>query len=60
MLKKLCNDCNVVVITTYAALRRDEDAFVNVTWSCVVLDEGHRIRNPHTKVFVTYSGDDHS
>jgi SNF2 family DNA or RNA helicase len=39
-----------VVVTTYALLRRDIDALVQVPWATVVLDEAQFIKNPESQV----------
>lgn len=36
-----------VVITSYDALRAANEGLLEVPWAVVILDEGHRIRNPH-------------
>ena len=42
-----------VLVTTYEGLRSHAAALsVDVRWGCVVLDEGHRIRNPDAAVTV--------
>ena len=38
-----------VVLTSYALLRRDMEAFQQVKWSDMVLDEAQNIKNPSTK-----------
>lgn len=35
-----------VLVTTYSGLQSYADALVDVEWSCAILDEGHKIRNP--------------
>ena len=39
-----------VVVTTYAQLRNQQALLCRVPWLLAVLDEGHKIRNPTTKV----------
>ena len=39
-----------VVVTTYEAFRRSKDMLLPVKWSYVVLDEGHKIRNPDADI----------
>lgn len=42
-----------VLVTTYAGLQTYGDALIPVNWEMAVLDEGHKIRNPHTAVTIT-------
>ncbi|KAJ5966484.1 SNF2-related protein [Penicillium waksmanii] len=35
-----------VLVTTYSGLQSYADSLVDVEWSCAILDEGHKIRNP--------------
>lgn len=39
-----------ILITTYEGLTTYGDVLVDLEWGYVVLDEGHKIRNPDTKV----------
>ena len=39
-----------ILITSYEQLRRQRAALVGVHWGYVVLDEGHKIRNPDAEV----------
>lgn len=39
-----------VLVTTYSSLRIYQAALVNKNWHYVVLDEGHKIRNPDAEV----------
>ena len=39
-----------VLITTYAGVRLYNEAIIDVKWHYVVLDEGHKIRNPDAEV----------
>lgn len=41
-----------VLVTTYAGLQTYADIIVPVKWDYAVLDEGHKIRNPNTKITV--------
>ena len=41
---------NAVVVTTYAALRIYKDLLLRCRWDYVVLDEGHKIRNPNAEI----------
>lgn len=42
-----------VLITTYNSLLRHIDNLLKNDWHYVVLDEGHKIRNPDSKVSAT-------
>ncbi|KAK5788995.1 hypothetical protein VI817_009953 [Penicillium citrinum] len=47
--KKIIDRVNTeghVLVTTYSGLQSYADALVDVEWSCAILDEGHKIRNP--------------
>lgn len=39
-----------VVVTTYEHLKVYYDVLIPVSWGCVVLDEGHKIRNPDADI----------
>jgi len=39
-----------VVVTSYALLRLDEEAYAAAAWSVVVLDEAQAVKNPRTRV----------
>ena len=39
-----------VIVTTYESIRRSTDEWTNHNWSYVVLDEGHKIRNPDADI----------
>ena len=49
-LPSLPYDKDTIVVTSYAILRQDVKTLERVTWNYVVLDEGHRIRNPKAAV----------
>jgi len=42
-----------IIITSYDNIRRREQFFLGCCWTYVVLDEGHKIRNPDAKITVT-------
>jgi DNA excision repair protein ERCC-6 len=39
-----------VIVTTYAGVRSYREILVRRKWGYVVLDEGHKIRNPDSEV----------
>lgn len=41
-----------VLVTTYAGIQTYRDVLIPVNWEVAVLDEGHKIRNPHTTVTI--------
>lgn len=48
LLKRLSN--SEIVITSYDVLRSDSEHFTGIQWNYCVLDEGHLIKNPKTKL----------
>ncbi|AMD20609.1 HDL135Cp [Eremothecium sinecaudum] len=42
-----------ILISTYVGLRIHADELLNVKWGYVVLDEGHKIRNPDSEIALT-------
>ncbi|KAJ1923164.1 DNA repair protein rhp26 [Tieghemiomyces parasiticus] len=42
-----------IVVTTYAGVRIHRRAILGRTWGYVVLDEGHKIRNPDAEITLT-------
>lgn len=42
-----------VLVTTYSAVRIHADLLLPGAWSYVVLDEGHKIRNPDAAITIT-------
>uniref|UniRef100_A0A061RWX5 DNA excision repair protein ERCC-6 n=2 Tax=Tetraselmis sp. GSL018 TaxID=582737 RepID=A0A061RWX5_9CHLO len=50
LLDKVLATPSGVVITTYEGLRLNRQLLLPVAWSYVVLDEGHKIRNPDAEV----------
>jgi len=39
-----------LVLTTYEGLRRHRDLLLPIAWGAVILDEGHKIRNPDADI----------
>ena len=39
-----------VLVTTYSGIRLDQDLLFQHKWDYVVLDEGHKIRNPNAEI----------
>lgn len=50
VLDQVRNSANGILLTTYEHLRIFADAMLDVKWCYVVLDEGHRIRNPDAQI----------
>lgn len=44
--------CNGVLLTTYAGVRIYKDHLLGQKWDYLVLDEGHKIRNPDADVTI--------
>lgn len=49
LIKKVVDDGHIL-ITTYVGLRIYSDLLLDVMWGYVVLDEGHKIRNPDSHI----------
>ena len=45
--------CNAVVITTYQGVRLYRNTLLRYQWDYIVLDEGHKIRNPDADITLT-------
>ena len=43
---------NGVVVTSYERMRRSDDVILDTAWHYVILDEGHKIRNPDSRTTV--------
>lgn len=39
-----------ILVTTYDQMRRQRDEILAVRWGYVILDEGHKIRNPDAEI----------
>lgn len=39
-----------LILTTYEGLRRHRELLLPIVWGAVVLDEGHKIRNPDADI----------
>lgn len=44
------DDKDGVVITTYESLRLQEEDLHRIDWQYIILDEGHKIRNPEADI----------
>lgn len=42
-----------ILITSYNSVLRHKDLLVSSSWHYIILDEGHKIRNPEAKVINT-------
>ncbi len=45
--------CDGVVVTTYANIRIYNNLLLRYQWDYLVLDEGHKIRNPDADITLT-------
>ncbi|XP_060531636.1 LOW QUALITY PROTEIN: DNA excision repair protein ERCC-6-like [Cylas formicarius] len=50
------NQSKGVIITTYAGLLKYKGNFAEYNWHYLILDEGHKVRNPSAKVTVAAKG----
>eukprot|EP00210_Caulerpa_lentillifera_P008211 g7840.t1 len=50
IIKKAAGTPNGVILTSYEHFRIYSDEFLSVKWGYVVLDEGHKIKNPDTDI----------
>ncbi|KAF2712293.1 hypothetical protein K504DRAFT_400989 [Pleomassaria siparia CBS 279.74] len=41
-----------VLVTTYSGLQTYAEFLLPTEWECAILDEGHKIRNPHTSITI--------
>lgn len=46
-----------ILITSYSGVLNHKDLLVANQWHYVILDEGHKIRNPQAKVICPHSSD---
>ncbi|KAF3939370.1 hypothetical protein ABW19_dt0207614 [Dactylella cylindrospora] len=54
--KKIVNKVKAkghVLISTYSGLNTYQNLLLDTDWECVILDEGHKIRNPDAKISLT-------
>ena len=49
LLNRIVN-ANGVIVTTYAGLRLSHQLLLRYQWEYVILDEGHKIRNPDSEI----------
>lgn len=43
-----------ILITSYSGILKHKDLLMASMWHYVILDEGHKIRNPQAKVFYCF------
>lgn len=48
--EELVNPDYPVIITSYGTLRQDSEKLIGTTWSTVVIDESHHIKNPSAQI----------
>lgn len=51
---KLGPDLSFAVLTTFDLARRDIDILDNLPWSCIFVDEVHRVKNESAKITLAY------
>ena len=49
LIKHIINDKGIIV-TSYSTLRIMQDELLRYRWDYVILDEGHKIRNPDAEI----------
>lgn len=42
--------CHGILITSYSAVRNMQDTLQRYDWHYIILDEGHKIRNPNAGI----------
>lgn len=47
--------CGGILVTSYTGVLIHKELLVNMDWHYVILDEGHKIRNPEAKVSAAWS-----
>eukprot|EP00803_Ostreobium_quekettii_P007583 evm.model.scf_983.2 EVM.evm.TU.scf_983.2 scf_983:13173-28199(-) len=50
LIRKIGSSTDGILLTTYAHLRIYQKEFLQTRWGYVVLDEGHKIRNPDAEI----------
>ena len=49
LVKKICTE-NGVLVTSYSGMRQHQDNLLAQRFDYVILDEGHKIRNPDAEI----------
>lgn len=49
LIKKICNE-NGVLVTSFSGMRQHQDHLLAQRFDYVILDEGHKIRNPDAEI----------
>ncbi|XP_032221486.2 DNA excision repair protein ERCC-6 [Nematostella vectensis] len=49
LVRKICK-AHGVIVTSYSGVRCNQDALLAQRWDYVILDEGHKIRNPDAEI----------
>ena len=50
LVRRIASSDSGILITTYEQLRLRRDILLPIAWGCVILDEGHKIRNPDAEI----------
>jgi DNA excision repair protein ERCC-6 len=53
LVASVANHKRGIIVTTYDAVRINQDLLTDHEWGHVILDEGHRIRNPDAEVTIS-------
>jgi len=53
LIKKVQNNNNAILVTTYEGLKNNVYYLKALNWSYMVLDEGHKLRNPDANITIT-------
>ena len=49
LIKKICSE-NGVLVTSYSGLRQHQERLLTQRFDYIILDEGHKIRNPDAEI----------
>jgi DNA excision repair protein ERCC-6 len=50
LVRRIASSDSGILLTTYEQLRIRREELLPIAWGCVILDEGHKIRNPDAEV----------
>jgi DNA excision repair protein ERCC-6 len=52
LVRRIASSDGGILLTTYEQLRIRHEELLPIAWGCVILDEGHKIRNPDADVTI--------